>query len=80
MPILRDIPFSLTVEVLLEAQRGHQAKEQPAAAVAVAERALLLGRAHFAPAAVYDEFKVHMVAAGGGEWRERPIPNRSCEG
>jgi hypothetical protein len=59
MPILRDIPITLTVEGLLAAQK--QSERHPAL-MAVAKEAIALGETLFAPAAVYDEFEVLSVA------------------
>jgi hypothetical protein len=59
MPILLDITINLTVEELLAAQRQ---REHRPSLVAVAKKAIALGKTLFAPAAVYDEFEVRRVA------------------
>lgn len=89
MPILRDIPIALTAEELLAAQ-GRNAP-QPAL-VAAAQKAIALGQALYAPAALYEEFEVldvtgEQVILRTGEQRRKgagvqgripPAPLLSC--
>jgi hypothetical protein len=59
MPILRDLPITLTAEELL-AERGRN--EQRSGLIAAAQEAIALGQTLFAPAAIYERFDVHSVA------------------
>ena len=59
MPILRDLPITLTAEELL-AERGRN--EQRSELMAAAQEAVALGQTLFAPAAIYERFDVHSVA------------------
>lgn len=69
VPVLRDILFSVNVEALLEAPRRKQGRGRPGAMKDTAEKALLLGKTLFSPAALYDEFEVGGLA---GERVELP--------
>ena len=59
MPILRDLPITLTAEELL-AERGRN--EQRSGLIAAAQEAIALSQTLFAPAAMYEVFDVHSVA------------------
>jgi len=58
MPILRDLPITLTAEELL-AERGRN--EQRSGLIAAAQEAIALSQTLFAPAAVYNDFEVRGV-------------------
>jgi hypothetical protein len=58
MPILQDVTITLTAEELLAAQGRNESRP---GLIAVAEEAIALGQALFAPVAIYDEFEVHGV-------------------
>ncbi|MGA9349339.1 MAG: hypothetical protein WBW48_11130 [Anaerolineae bacterium] len=76
MPILRDVAISLTVEELLAAQGRNE--HQPGL-VAAAKEAIALGQTLFAPAAVYDEFEVHVVTRERVALCAREQGNRGAE-
>ncbi|HDH09565.1 MAG TPA: hypothetical protein ENF84_01355 [Chloroflexi bacterium] len=61
MPVIKDVPFSITAEKLLKAQKRR--KPHPVL-LRAAEEAVSLARKLVAPAGIYDEFDVHRVGDG----------------
>lgn len=61
MPVLRNVPFSITVEKVLEAQKQHSPHPR---LVEAAEKAVSLARDLVEPAGVYEEFEVRRVGEG----------------
>jgi hypothetical protein len=78
MPVLSDIPISLSADQVLGAQRGrrHGQAEQHPAHRAVAGEALELAQALYQPALVYAELEVARV---DGKRVTLPIPNDGVE-
>lgn len=61
MPVIKDVPFPITAEELLKAQKRHKPHS---VLLKAAEEAVSLARKLVAPAGIYDEFEVHRVGDG----------------